>query len=197
MGIENINRLPFWAKASIIAVGFSGLAFITYKVIKSFSDIKDTIREKDVVKEVEKEIISEIKKGEKLSKPLSAYKSLANTIQGKLNGCDSVTDEVDVIKGITYVVKNKLDWATLVKVFGVRKIDDCLYGSENYELGNLLKTQLDQDLIGWYSSPLSPLGNNPIYKIVGDGFIYDTGIQGNKKTIDVLKIYLNKIGVTI
>jgi hypothetical protein len=81
------------------------------------------------------------------------------------------------------VVKKPIDWLQLQRAFGVREIDNCMVwsGDTKYELGNLLKDQLDQ-LCSKFETP---------------GFSFDPVKSGRKKTYDVLKIYLNKIGVSI
>ena len=179
--------LPPWAKGVIAVVVIGGLAFVGYKIYKKVQTLTDPDRkdEKDVIKAVDKEIKVAQQQGQTLSKPVSVYQSTANNIAIKLDGCEaSPQPEIDVIKMIVDVVKKPIDWLQLQKSFDVRKIDDCgPFGSTQYELGNLLKDQLDQ-----YVGAM---------KIETPGFVYDPSKSGNKKTYDILKIYLNKIGVSI
>ena len=87
------------------------------------------------------------------------------------------TTEADVIIAITKIVKKPIDWYYLVKVFGVRDVDDCGYGSTKYNLTESLKDQLDT-VLDYYNIPL-----------VGSGIA--------KNSYIVLEKYLQKIGVTI
>lgn len=179
--------LPPWAKG-LIAVSVTGVViFVAYKLYKLLDKEKrqDRADAKDTVAETESEINRLLKAGQKPSKPISTYKSTASSIAEKLQGCESrVAPETDVIKMICSVVKKRLDWLVLVREFGVKQIDDCGYpsGSTEYELGKLLKDQLDWTFNG---------------KLEADGFNYDAKVSGNKTTFDILNIYLKKIGVTI
>jgi len=179
--------LPPWAKGIIAVVVVGGLAFVSYKIYKKVQTLTDPDRkdEKDVIKQVEKDIKVAQQQGQTLSKPLSVYKSTANNIKEKLDGCEgNITTENDVVKLVISVVKKPIDWLQLQKDFDVRKIDNCGIGTGDteYELGNLLKDQLDQ---------------YPNTKIVAEGFTYDPRVSGRKTTYDILKVYLNKIGVSI
>ncbi len=179
--------LPPWAKG-LIAVSITGVAIvIAYKLYKLLDKEKRQEKQdaKDTVVETESEINRLLKAGQKPSKPISTYKSTASAIAGKLQGCEaSPNPEIDVIKLICSVVKKRLDWLILVREFGVKQIDDCGYpsGSTEYELGKLLKDQMGWDWKG---------------EVVADGFYYNGNISGKKTTLDILNIYLKKIGVTI
>ena len=177
--------LPPWAKGVIAVVVLGGLAFVSYKIYKKIADIPVKKDEKDVIKEVEKEIKVKIQAGEKLSKPLSTYKSTANAIFEKLDGCEQPATERDVIVLVINQVKKPIDWLQLVSDFGVRKVDNCgVFTSDTqYELGKLLKDQLDASIVG------KPL--------VADNFTYNPGTSGQKTGYLVLQDYLKKIGVAI
>jgi len=176
--------LPPYVKLAIGISIIGVVGFAAYKIYKSISGIGGGRDENKVLDLVDKELKDKIKAGDSLSKPLSTYQSTANAIEEKLKGCETVGTEVDVIKLVIGQVKKPIDWLQLVKAFGKRKIDDCgLWGDTDYELGNLLKDQLDQEV---------PLG-----VIQADNFVYNTAKSGRKKTFDILKIYLTKIGVSI
>ena len=57
------NELPMWAKGAIGIIIAGGALFIAYKVYSLVKDISDKREEKDVTKEVDKEIVALINKG--------------------------------------------------------------------------------------------------------------------------------------
>jgi hypothetical protein len=173
---QYFKDLPQWAKGTIAVAGLLGIGFIAYKLYKFASNLQETQDLKDVVSESRDEY-DKLKKKDTLTAPISAYSSLANDIKIKLNGCEMATTEADVIIAITKIVKKPIDWYYLVKVFGVRDVDDCGYGSTKYNLTELLKDQLDT-VLDYYNIPL-----------VGSGIA--------KNSYIVLEKYLQKIGVTI
>jgi hypothetical protein len=180
--------LPSWAKG-VIAVALVGVGvFVLYKVYKLIdgTDRKKSKQADDVIKEQEKEIKDEINKGETPSKPLSTYKSTANTIFELLEGCETTGSEIKVIQEVVKQVKKPLDWKLLSREFGNRKVDNCGIGTgeTSYELGTLLKDQLD----GIVASPT---------RVKADGFTYNSLTSGKKTTFEVLNTYLKSIGVTI
>jgi hypothetical protein len=176
------SGLPTWA-IGIIAVGVvGGLAFATYKIFQYLKDADDRQEAKETLKENKKEIDTLVKSGLKPTHDLSYYNSTAATIKKLLDNCETVASEVQVIVILTKAVKNKLDWKLLVDAFGKKKIDDCIAGSTEYELGDLLRDQLDTRYSGI---------------VKGEGFTYNGEKQGRKDTIDILKMYFDKIGVQI
>lgn len=178
--------LPAWAKGVIAVTLIGAGVFVAYKIYK-FIEGKDREEKKnaeDVIKEQDKEIKNEIKNGETPSKPLSTYKSTANTIFELLDGCELLASEIKVVQEVVKQVKKPLDWKILSREFGVRKVDDCgPWGETTYELGNLLKTELDAKV----STTM----------VVADGYTYNPIKSGAKTTFEILNIYLRKIGVTI
>ena len=184
---QTTQGLPSWAKGVIAVSVIAAVGIVAYKVYKLVSDIGEGKDEKAVLNLVDKEIKDKIKAGESLSKPLSTYASTANAIEEKLKGCElSAKPEVEVIKLVIGQVKKPIDWLQLTAAFGKRKIDDCGWGSTDYELGNLLKNQLDQYL------DLQTGG-----EVKADNFYYSQKVSGIKTTFDILNIYLKKIGVNI
>ena len=186
---QTTQGLPSWAKGVIAVSVIAAVGIVAYKVYKLVSNIGEGKDEKVVLDLVDKEIKDKIKAGESLTKPLSTYASTANAIEEKLQGCElSAKPEVEVIKLVIGQVKTPLDWLQLTKAFGKRKIDNCGVGNGEtiYELGNLLKDQLDQYL------------DSMTGKIVkADNFIYNQDVSGIKTTFDILNIYLKKIKVYI
>jgi hypothetical protein len=185
---NNYNKggsiLPPYVKLAIGISIIGVVGFAAYKIYKSISGIGGGKDENKVLDLVDKELKDKIKAGDSLSKPLSTYQSTANAIEEKLQGCETVISEIDVVKLVIGQVKKPIDWLQLTKAFGKRKIDNCgwLTGDTEYELGNLLKDQLDQV---------------PEGEIKADNFVYSTVKSGRKNTFDILKIYLTKIGVSI
>lgn len=177
--------LPIWAKGVIAVVIVGGVVLIGYKVYQLLKDITEGKDQRDVIKSVKQEIKQELDSGKKPSHPMSVYRSAVNQIKTNLDDCEaSIYDESDVIKILTRVVKNNLDWKILQQEWNVKDIADCMsWTSTKYELAELLQDQLDQ----MYGFPLP--------KIVGENFIYDPIVSGEKSTFDILKTYFKKIGV--
>jgi hypothetical protein len=187
-------NLPPYVKLAIGISILGVIGFVTYKIYKKITSVGEGKDEQKVLDLVDKELKDKIKAGETLSKPLSTYQSTANAIEEKLKGCETVGTEVDVIKLVINQVKKPIDWLQLVKAFDKRKIDDCgPWGDTDYELGNLLKDQLDST-VTWIPTPLTP---TVFQEIKADNFTYNVRTSGSKKTIDILNIYLKKIGVNI
>lgn len=138
------DKIPSWAVGVLAVSGvviFGAVGYLIYKKFKSSSEKKE---EKDVVDNATKELRDEIKNNAP-SWPDSVYNTSANFIFNKLDGCETSSTELDVVKEVLRVVKNQTDWLKLIKAFGVRDVDDCgpWTGSTKYELGGLLKEQLD------------------------------------------------------
>jgi len=167
---------------NVIIIGGTGLVLVGgYFLVKYFNDRAKEREEKKTAQDAKSEYEKLEKQGKTLSKPKSAYGSVANVIEKLLDGCDSTASEIEAIKNIIGVVKKPIDWAYLKATFGVRKIDDCGIGSGNteYDLGGLLGDQLDTFMI---------------YDFVVDGQRYKGTAQ---ESIDILKGYFNKIGVSM
>lgn len=187
-------NLPIYVKLAI-GISILGVAgFVTYKLYKKLTSIGEGKDEQKVLDLVDKELKDKIKTGETLSKPLSTYQSTANAIEEKLKGCETVGTEIEVIKLVIGQVKKPIDWLQLVKAFGKRNIPDCLgFASTQYELGNLLKDQLDST-VTWIPTGFT---TSVFKEIKADNFTYNVVTSGSKKTFDILNIYLKKIGVNI
>jgi len=162
------NGLPSYAKGIIAIAGTGVVIFAGWKIYKTIQKKGGIKGEKGAVKEADKELQTLIKDGEKLSFPKTNYESTANTIKNLLDGCETAQTEAEVVKNIQLVVKKPVDWYYLIKIFGVRTIDNCgvLTGDTDYDLVSLLKDQLDSTVAG-------------------------------KDTIEYLRLYLSKIGVQI
>lgn len=164
---------------SLVVVG--GAAFLGYKIyklIKSSAESKDA---KAVGDAATKDLKQEINKGQTVSKPLSAYASAVTYIQNQLNGCNSISNEKNVINQIISVVKKPADWFYLVQLWNSKKIENCLWGSYNGDLPTVLKSEL--------TSAMSTI------KV--DNFEYNPSKDNFKNGYQVLQQYLKKIGVTI
>jgi hypothetical protein len=179
---ELFSGLPTWAKGVIAIAVIGGVGFVAYKIYKTAKGLVGNKDEKKVTNENLTEFDKLQKQGQKLSKPLPAYQQLINDIVKKLNGCEDIRTEGQVIEGIISVVKKPVDWYYLVSKFGNRDIEDCGtfgLGKTNYDLPTLLKDQLDT---GGYMS------------INKDGF-KRSGLYAN--SINLLNEYLKTIGITI
>lgn len=182
--VEVTQGLPSWAKGVIAVVAVGGVVFIGYKVYKLLQDITQGKDQRDVVQSVKQEIKNELSQGAKPTHPMSVYRSAVNQIKNLLDDCElDMVNELDVIRLLTKVVKNNLDWKILQQEWGVKDVEDCMsMGTTKYELAELLQEQLDQTL-----------GDDGY--VFGENFAYEASKSGKRKSIDILKIYFNKIGV--
>lgn len=174
--VNYFQELPIWAKGviGVAALGALGVAaYLTYKWVQDYKESKTAGESVDAAEDEFKDLDEK----DNLSFNKAAYISLANDIAFKLSGCEMATTEVATIIAITRVVKKPIDWYYLVKVFGVRKIDDCGFGETPYSLPELLKDQLDT-ATDYYGIPL-----------VGSGF--------TTNSYSILESYLSKIGVRV
>ena len=183
---EIFSGLPSWAKGAIAVAVVGAGAFVAYKIYKKAKDLAGNKDNKVVTNENLKEFDKLQTQGQKLSSPIPAYQQLINDIVMKLNGCEIVNTELEVIKAIIKVVKRPVDWYYLVAKFGNKNIEDCGtfgLGSTNYDLPTLLKDQLDS---------IVPYAQGKTFEV--DGF-KGTGIY--KNSINLLNEYFKKIGVVI
>jgi hypothetical protein len=179
---EIFSGLPAWAKGVISIAVVGTVAFVAYKIYQKTKSLAGNKDEKAVTNENLTEFDKLQKQGQKLSKPIPAYQQLINDIVKKLNGCEDIRTEGQVIEGIIAVVKKPVDWYYLVSKFGNKDIEDCgTFGlaKTNYDLPTLLKDQLDT---GGYMS------------INKDGF-KRSGFYAN--SINLLNEYFKTIGVVI
>jgi hypothetical protein len=183
---EIFGGLPSWAKGTIAVAVVAAGAFVAYKLYKKAKDLAGNKDEKKVTNENLTEFDKLQKQGQKLSKPIPAYQQLINDIVVKLNGCETVYTELDVIKAIIRIVKKPVDWYYLVSKFGNKKIEDCgTFGlaSTNYDLPTLLKDQLESFV---------PLLQGKTFEV--DGF-KGTGMY--RKSVNLLNEYFKTIGVVM
>lgn len=157
--------------------------FMGVKEVRSYiRRNKDKKNPQLVVNETQTEYNAQVSAGETLSKPASEYIAVANTIEKLLDGCESASSEVDVIRNIISVVKKPVDWSKLKIDFGVREISQCgSFGAvkDQYDLPTLLKDQLDTS--GFYTIDIDG------YKSTGFAF----------ETLSILNDYFKTIGITI
>lgn len=167
---------------NVIIIGGTGVVLVGgYFLVTYLIDRAKERDEKKTSQAAENEFDKLKKQGKTLSKPESTYRSVANTIEKLLDGCESDQSEYRVIEEIIRAVKKPIDWAYLKSVFGVRKIDDCGIGtgSTEYDLGALLNDQLDTFMV---------------YDINIDGY-KDKGVA--QDSIDILKKYFATKGISI
>lgn len=193
-------ELPPWAQGVIAVAILGGLGFIGYKGMKYFEKKKEESESKKVTDDIDDELKQSEKEGLKLSKPKSSYSAAVSLIIKLLSGAETGVSEMQVVKEIISVVKNKYDWQYLIKAFGTRDIDDIGgFTSTNYNLITLLKEQLDSmPGTGGLQTAASfvPL---PGFQIING--VYNIDIDGYKatglalKTRNILKDYLKTIGI--
>lgn len=171
---EIFTGLPKWAQG-ILVIGIAGAA--VYGSIKLAKYLKSRAEDKNTRKVGESsktEAEKLIKGGMNLTGAKPDYEATANSIATLLDGCETFGSEYDVITKIKKTVQNKADWYYLVSVFGTRKIKDCgTFGwgdGTSYDLVTLLTDQLDTKA----------------------GKLYN-----GKTSLELLRNYLTKIGVTI
>lgn len=179
------DKVPSWAVGVVVVAGvlafIGGGIFVYSKIKKAVDKRKEESEGREVTNDAKSELRNEIQSGVKLSNADSVYSSTANYIKQKLDGCETFGTELDVIKTILNVVKNRADWLKLVSDFGVRDIDNCGFftGSTKYDLPTLLKDQLDQS--GFFLS-----------EKIGTGTY-----NGQYTTYNILSTELSKRSVTI
>ena len=119
---EIFSGLPGWAKGVIAVAVVGGTAFVAYKIYQKVKNVTGNKDEKKVVNENLNEFDKLQKQGQKLSKPIPAYQQTVNDIVTKLDGCEDIRSEIQVIEAIIKVVKKPIDWYYLVSKFGNKNI---------------------------------------------------------------------------
>lgn len=173
--------IPPLFKGIISLVILGGAAFLGYKIYKLIKSSGETKDAKAVGDAANKDLKEELKKGEAVSKPLSAYATAVTFIKNQLDGCNSTSDEKNVVNQIISVVKKPADWFYLVQLWNSKTIEECLWGSYVGDLPTVLKSEL----------------TTAMPKIKVDNFEYDPIKDKFKNGYEVLQQYLKKIGVTI
>jgi hypothetical protein len=138
------ESLPTWAKGAMAIAIIGGVGLIGYRVYKGISDRKKLQDSNDVSDSADDEYKKLLKQGQKLSFPESNYISASNSVKNGLDGCETYFGEEDAKYAVMNVVKKPIDWYFLVKTFGSKMIDDCIWGTGEtaYALPELLREQL-------------------------------------------------------
>ena len=181
---QSTQGLPSWAKGIIAVTVLAGAAFVAYKVYKFLQKAGEGKDEKETIRLVDVEIKEKIKAGDSPSFALSKYNSTASTIETLLAGFETEASEKKVVELVIDTVKKPIDWLLLARAFGKRNVDDAFFGTTAYDLGGLLKEQLDH---------IQSVTNN----INTPNFKHSKLINGKKTYYEILKVYLDKIGVKI
>lgn len=133
-------------KTPLYLIGGGIAAYFIYKKYKEWREGADLRKQVDLVQQ-------DINAALKTQKPTftdAYYQQQANTIKTLLSGCETADSELNVIMSIVNTVKTKLDWDKLVKAFGTQTIENCVYGSTQYTLPQLLADQLDTNFNYYY-----------------------------------------------
>jgi hypothetical protein len=143
------SSLPGWAKGTVVVIGAASavlLGFAVRNIIRKIAEGKTAKgEERDVLQTSKDELHDLNNQGVQPTSPDSVYESSANMIFQSLDGCELTGSEIAVKDEVLRVVKNQADWLKLTNAFGVRKLDNCGYGTGDteYSLPTLLKEQLD------------------------------------------------------
>lgn len=182
---QSTKGLPSWAKGVIALSVLAAVGIVAYKVYKFLQKAGEGKDEKETIRLVDVEIKEKIKAGDSPSFALSKYNSTASTIETLLAGLETEASEKKVVELVIDTVKKPIDWLLLVRAFNKRNVDNAFgFGTTAYELGGLLKEQLDH---------IQSVTNN----INTPNFKHSKLINGKKTYYEILKVYLNKIGVKI
>jgi hypothetical protein len=174
------SELPSWAKGVVAITGIVVAGIAGYSIYKSVKNAQGKKDSKDVAKDVKAELNVLTQQGMKPSFPDSVYSNAVSIIVKKLDGCDGFSPELEVVREVAKVVKNKFDWAYLVYKFGVKTIPNCGWGDTSYTLPALLKDQLDSS--GIYTG-----------MDIGGG-VSSSGVTSN--SFNLLETYLKSKGVS-
>jgi hypothetical protein len=144
------SGLPSWAKGVLAVAVVAGIAGVFYVLYKKTKDVKEDKPIKAVTDAANDEIKQYEQEGLKLSFPLSYYASVSNQVFNLLDGAETPLSEYRAAHSVATAVRNKLDWAQLVKSFGKRDVSDAFsfgLSKTTYSLPDLLKEQLDTRLV--------------------------------------------------
>ena len=177
---DNISKF----KTPLYIIG-GGIA--AYFIYKKYKEWREGAGQREQIDLVQKDI-NQALKTQKPTFTDAYYQQQANTIKTLLNGCETAESELGVVTSVIGTVKTKLDYDKLVKAFGTQTIEDCIYGSTEYTLPQLLADQLDTTWpYYWINEANVQPGTKP-YNV--------TGWFANSK--EVLNTYLSqRIGLTI
>jgi hypothetical protein len=159
------KELPTWSKG-VVAIGGIGIAFyIGYTFVKRIKDQAELIKQRQTIKEQEDEIEIKVKEGQKQTYQNSQYRAWADGIKNQFDGCDgswgrailSMTspewfgntnwsNSGSYIANIFLKLKNDIDFLKLNTAYGIRKHDQCLWGTGDFEgsLQGAITDELDE-----------------------------------------------------
>lgn len=179
--------LPMWAKGVVAIAVVGGIGVVGYTIYKSLKKITDKGKDdtpKETVNLAAQDYDALFKQGQKITFAPSNYAAASEAIVKLLDGCETLSSEIDAMGEVIRVVKKPIDWYYLIKVFGQKDIADCgTWGSikTRYSLVGLLKDQLDSFMTVYAN-----------YKI--GGWVVPKGVYND--TRDILSAYLKTVGVT-
>lgn len=149
----------------IVIIGVGALAAIagyyairnTIKKIQQQKELKgqrQTVDDsRDVVKVLEQQ-------GKGPTYPDAQYSAWATGIQAAFEGCDPNSDDYQAAWSALYGCRNEADVYKLIASFGVRKWDECGWGTGDVEkdLVGGIRHELDKDQIGYINTLMQEKG---------------------------------------
>lgn len=111
--------LPPWAKGVVIVGGVALLAYAGIRISKAIFPSEKRRKERELEKDVMEEIKEAEKTGKKPSYADSSYLQYANTIHNAMQYC--VGDDYGTVVDIAKRMMNDLDVAKLIKAYGTRQ----------------------------------------------------------------------------
>jgi hypothetical protein len=173
------KELPTWSKG-VVAIGGIGIAFyIGYTFVKRIKDQAELIKQRQTVKEQEDEIEVKVKEGQKQTYQNSQYRAWADGIQKQFDGCDFAINRIILpssspewfgnenwsssgayIANIFLKLKNDIDFLKLNTAYGIRKFDQCGWGTGDFEgsLQGAITDELDESERGTLNKYISQQG---------------------------------------
>lgn len=113
------NGLPNWSRGVLVILGAGVVIFAGYKVYKAVEQTTDEKKDKELISDIDNEIISFRKQGLKQSFLDSQYLQYAETIHNAIKVC--VGDDYSTAEQTLKKMNNNLDVALLIRAFGKRQ----------------------------------------------------------------------------
>lgn len=137
--------IPSWARGIIIVLVIIIILLIVWKLYKKFfgQGASEQWSMEEDVRDSQRDLNDEIKKGNKPSYGQAQYSSWADSLNKAFSGCGT---SFGAVKRIMEQMKNKSDVLALNATYGARKHDDCNwqfnFGDVEATLGGALSDEL-------------------------------------------------------
>jgi hypothetical protein len=124
------EKVPGWAVGVAVVVVVVGIGAATFFISKRLKESKERGESKEEKKDIKNDLDKLNKQGVKPSFPDSQFQTWSNTLREAFDGCGTTEK---VVENVFSQLKNDADYLKLMETYGIRKFDNCGYGTGDFE----------------------------------------------------------------